>query len=262
MLQRIVFSFVIALGVGSALAAAPATPTPAQTIGVRVNVDAAGKVTSATPSNAAAIPALNQAAVEIAGKLAFDPATKNGVAVASETSLFLTLALEPKDNGQFGIRLKKAISGPDRSKSAPVIAPKYQQRDAKALVVMKVDLRADGSVDPDSIQVETMELKVKSSFAEARYVDAISASLRESRFILDKVAGSEIPARLTLPYQFGGGAGDRRGERKSSEAMPVAAQGGVDVSKADEKRPPEMKVESLVAGVTLPKVRFTAPTEK
>ncbi len=257
MLQRIVFSFVIALAAGATLAAASATATPAQTIGVRVSVDAAGKVTSATPSNAAAIPALNQAAVEIARKLAFDPATKNGVAAASETSLFLTLALEPKDNGQFGIRLKKAVNGPDRVKSTPVIPPKYQQRDAAALVVMKVDLRADGSVDPDSIKAETMQLKVKSSFAEARYVDAISASLRETRFLLDKVAGTEIPARLSLPYQFGGGLGGRRGERNAPDATPA----GVDVAQASEKRPPEMTVESLVAGVTLPKVRFTAPTQ-
>lgn len=255
MLQRIVFSLALALSAGTATALAAATPaTPAQEhmMGVRVAVDAAGKVTSAQPSDPAAIPALNQAATEIARKLAFDPATKDGVAAASETTLFLLLVLEPKNNGQFGIRLKRAQSGPDRSKSAPVIPPKYQQRDANALVVVTVDLRADGGVDPASIKAETMELKVKSKFAEARYLDAIASSLRESRFILDKVAGVDVPARLTLPYQFGGGPGRGGDDEDASEA---SKKGGEPVA---DKPTPEMKSQSLVAGVTLPKVRFTA----
>lgn len=171
MLQRIVFSFVLALSAGTAVAAT--TPAPAQEhmIGVRVAVDAAGKVTSAQPSD--------------------------------------------------------------------------------------VDLRADGTVDPDSIKAETMELKVKSSFAEARYLDAISASLRESQFVLEKVAGTAVPERLTLPYKFGGGGG-RRGNKDAGEADASKKHNATDKVVAD-KPTPEMKSQSLVAGVTLPKVRFTAP---
>lgn len=258
MLQRIVFSFVLALSAGTAVAAT--TPAPAQEhmIGVRVAVDAAGKVTSAQPSDPLAIPALNQAAIEIARKLPFDPATKDGVAAPSETTLFLLLVLEAKDNGQFGIRLKKAQNGPDWSKSAPLKKQDYQQGGASALVVVNVDLRADGTVDPDSIKAETMELKVKSSFAEARYLDAISASLRESQFVLEKVAGTAVPERLTLPYKFGGGGG-RRGNKDAGEADASKKHNATDKVVAD-KPTPEMKSQSLVAGVTLPKVRFTAPT--
>lgn len=266
MLQRIVLAFAFVIASGATVAAEPAVPAPQEhMIGVRVAIDAAGKVSSATPSDPAAIAALNQAAVEIARKLAFDAATKDGVAVASETSLFLSLVIEPKATGQFGIRLKKAVTGPDRSKSAPVIPPNYQQKgDRRALVVVSVDLRADGTADPASIKAEKMELKVKSSFAEARYLDAIAASLRESRFVLDKVAGVDIPARLTLPYRFGGGGGGRRGsavERRAS--TPSSVDSGVAVDKTGEASgdapAPEMKVESLVPGVTLPKVRFVAP---
>jgi TonB family protein len=258
MLQRIVFFLVLAWSAGTAIAAMPAMPAQEHMIGVRVAVDAAGKVTSARPSDPAAIPALNQAATEIARKLAFDAATKDGVAVPSETTLFLLLALEPKDKGQFGIRLKKAQTGPDRIKSAPLMSPNYQQRDRSALVVVNIDLRLDGTVNPDSIKAETMKLKVKSSFAEARYLDAITASLRESRFVLDKVAGVDIPVRLTLPYKFGGdGGGGRRG--RDEDAFDAGKNDG-DASA--DKPAPEMKSESLVTGITLPKVRFMAPLAK
>lgn len=260
MWQRILLGLGLALASGAALAAKP-TPAPVpqeHMIGVRVSVDAAGKVTNAQPSDPAAIAALNQAATEIARKLPFDPATKDGVATTSETSLFLLLALEPKANGQFGIRLKKAISGPDRSKSAPLIPPSYQQRgDRSAMIVISVDLRPDGSVDPATIKPVSMELKVKSSFAEARYLDAITASLRDSQYILDKVAGTDVPARLTLPYKFGAGGQRQRAGEEDADEKDKAKDG-----KPVEKKPtPEMRAESLVPGVTLPKVRFTAPPE-
>lgn len=252
MLQRIFFGLAFALAAGTAPAATPAPAPQEHVIGLRVSIDATGKVISAQPSDPAAIPALNQAATEIARKLPFDPATRDGVAAPSETSLLLLLALEPKGNGQFGIRLKRAVSGPDRSKSAPLIPPTYQQRgDRSALIVVIADLRADGSVDPDSIKAQSTELKVKSSFAEARYLDAISSSLRESKFVLDKVAGVDVPSRLTLPYKFGAG-----GERRRMDEDDGDKKGDDAATKAPA---PEMHAESLVPGVTLPKVRFTPP---
>ncbi len=258
MWQRIVLGLGLVLVSGAVLAAKPAPMPQEHMIGVRVSIDAAGKVTSAQPSDPAAIAALNQAATEIARKLPFDPATKDGVAATSETSLFMLLALEPKANGQFGIRLKKAVSGPDRSKSAPLIPPSYQQRgDRSAMIVISVDLRPDGSVDPATIKPVLMELKVKSSFAEARYLDAIAASLRDSHYVLDKVAGTDVPARLTLPYKFGAGGQRQRAGEEDADEKDKAKDG-----KPVEKKPtPEMRAESLVPGVTLPKVRFTAPPE-
>jgi hypothetical protein len=267
MLQRIVLAFALVLASGAAAAEPAVSAAQEHMIGVRVAIDPSGKVVSATPSDPAAMAALNQAAVEIARKLSFDAGTKDGVPVASETSLFLNLVIEPKATGQFAIRLKKAVTGPDRSKSAPVIPPTYQQRgDRRALAVVSFNLRADGTVDPATIKAERMELKVKSSFAEARYLDAIAASLRDSRFVLDKVAGIDIPAHLTLPYQFGGGGGrggkggeERRASTPSSVDAGIAADKPADPS--GDTPAPEMKVESLVPGVTLPKVRFVAPVQ-
>src|SRR6478735_11049899 len=105
MLQRYLLALAFALAAGTTLAAKPAPAPQEHMIGVRVAIDATGKVTSAQPSDPSAIAALNQVATEIARKLPFDPATKDGAAAPSETSLFLLLALEPKGNGQFGIRL-------------------------------------------------------------------------------------------------------------------------------------------------------------
>ena len=97
---------------GLCLAAAPADGRmPPQVIALRVTVDAAGKVQTSTPSNPQAIPALNHAAEEISRKLTFAPAKKNGVAVPSETTLSLTLALEPRADGQFGLQLQPMLRG-------------------------------------------------------------------------------------------------------------------------------------------------------
>jgi TonB family protein len=268
MLQRIVLVLAILLTSQPVLAASAATAPAAQehTIGVRVGVDAAGKVVSAQPSDPAAIAALNQAALEIARKLSFNPATKDGVAQPSEVSLFLQLVIEAKANRQFGIRLKKALTALDRSKSAPVIPPTYQQRDAKALVVVAVDVRADGTVDPDSIKPVRMQLKVPSKFAEARYLDAIGASLRDSQFIVDTVGGVAVPARLTLPYKFGGGGGRGRPQTERKASTPSSVDTGLpagdDKNEAPGEPPPEAKVESLLPNVILPTLRQPVAAQK
>ena len=97
----------LALLSASAVAGPPATANRmrAQFIGLRVSVDAAGKVQSSQPLDTAALPAFNQAAAEVARKLVFTPARKNGVPVASETSLSMTLALEPRADGQYTLQL-------------------------------------------------------------------------------------------------------------------------------------------------------------
>jgi TonB family protein len=265
MLQRIVVVLAIFL-TGQIALAAPAPAVQEHTIGVRVGIDAAGKVVSAKPSDPAAIAALNQAALEIARKLPFNPATRDGVAQPSEVSLFLLLALEPKPAGQFGIRLKKALTALDRSEAAPVVPPKYQQSDANALVVVSVDVRADGTVDPDSIKPVRMQLKVPSKFAEARYLDAISASLRDSMFIVDTVGGVAVPARLTLPYRFGGGAGRGRPQTERKASTPSSVDTGLpagdDKDDIPGEPPPEAKVESLLPNVILPTLRLPAAAAK
>jgi TonB family protein len=268
MLQRIVLVLSMLLTGGQAFCA-PTPPVPVvqeHVVGVRVGIDATGKVVSAQPSDPQAIAVLNQAAVEIARKLPFAPATRDGVAQASETSLFLQLVLEPKVGGQFGIRLKRAVVALDFSKTAPVVPPTYQQRGGTAIVVVSVDVRVDGSVDHDSIKAVRMQLEVPSKFAEARYLDAIGASLRDARFLVDTVGGVAVPARVTLPYRFGGGRGRGRPQAERNTSTPSSVDTGLptgdDKGDIPGEPPPEAKVESLLPNVILPTLRLPAAAAK
>lgn len=237
-------------GVASAAADASDVPAPrSQVVGLRVSVDANGKVQSAQPSDPQAV--LNGAAQDIARKLVFTPARKNGAAVSSETNLVLTLAVEKRADGQFGLQLKRAYNGPGLVRVGKMVAPRYQQgRENGALVVVGVLVNADGNPDMTSMSTERMELRVPSTFAEARYLDAVSTSLHGTRFELDKVDGAAVPSRVSVPYVFGGGPkkpklgeDERRGPAKLPEAMEL----------------PAMKAVSAVAGVELATIDYRAP---
>ena len=224
-----------------------------QTILLRVQVDAAGKVQSAQPlPDPNAVEALNRVAVDLARKLPFSPAKKDGAAVASETTLYLKLVMEPKAGGQFGIRLAQASNGPHVVQMGRLHLPENKGLRGRVLVVVGVPLRADGSPDVDKLKTEKVEMKEASSFAEARYVATIVASLRESRFELDKVAGAVVPTRASLPYQLGGGGRGRRGgdDKNDKDGKDGSAMLGV-AGVSDQP------------GVELPKVIFTpAPAAK
>lgn len=226
-------------------------PRP-QSISLRVVVDAAGKVQSATPLDSSLLPALNQAAGEVARKLTFTPARKDGRAVASETTLSVTLALEPKANGQYGLQLKRAQNGPTLLAVGKSIPPRYQQgKENGALVVLGANLRADGSIDMDSLKTERMELRVPSTFAEERYLEAAKNSLKGSRFQLDKVDGVEIPARLSIPFRFGGGP-------TKPKPGDQARRGKVTAPQSDL---PALDAVSSIAGVELARIRYEAPAK-
>ena len=191
---------VLAVGVAVAFQALAAAPTPVQKtrveiVSLRVTVDAAGKVQTSRPSDPQTAPGLLAVAEAFARKLAFTPARKQGVAVPGETTLTLVIALEPRADGQYGPHLRRATNGPGVLEVGRTVAPKYQQgKENGALVGVAVSLLADGSTDMGTLATERMELRVPSAFAEARYLDAVKTSLRETRFDLDKVDGVAIPA--------------------------------------------------------------------
>lgn len=247
LLSALVLSPAASLAADVAVAAPPRT----QLVGLRVGVDAAGKVRSATPIDPSLLPALNNAAGEIARKLTFTPARKDGRAVSSETTLSLTLVLEPKANGQYGLALKRAYNGPSLLAIGKAIPPRYQQgKENGALVVVGADLRADGGLDMDSLKTERMELRVPSTFAEARYLDVVKNSLHGSRFQLDKVDGVEIPSRLSIPFRFGGGPSKPKpGDEPRRGALP-----------ATESDLPGLSAVSSIPGVELPQIRYEAPS--
>lgn len=228
-----------------------ATDLPREkTIALRVQVDAAGKVTSHQVVDPQALEVLTRTAVEVSRKISFSPARKNGVPVASETTLYVSLLMEPQGEGRFGLKIKAITNGPQVIKMGKLATPpSYQQRgDRGALLVVGVSLAADGSPDMATLKQERAELRVESGFAEARYLDAIENSVRGSRFLVDKVDGASVPTHVSLPYRFGGGAGRRggRGEDKEQQAPS-------DGSELDWKQRAE------TPGIELPKVIFVAP---
>ena len=246
-----------ALGAGahSALAAdapAAATPMPPQMIALQVSVDAAGKVVSIKPADAQVVPGLNRVAEEFARKLVFTPARKGGKAVPSETTLTVVLVLEPVGEGRFAPKLKRAFNGPRLVQMGKAEPPKYQGRKGGALVVVAVNVGADGAPDPASQTTERMELREPNKFAEARYLDAVSISVRGSRYEVDKVDGVAVPSRVSLPYQFGGGPGkpeDGEDEGKRGAKPPAMDVGAM----------PMMTAVSAVPGIDLPKLDYKAP---
>lgn len=238
------------LSVQAADAPAGATPTPPQMISLKVSVDAAGKVVAVKPTDPQAVAGLNRAAEEFARKLVFTPARKGGKAVPSDTHLTVAIALEPVGEGRFAPRLKRAFSGPGLLHLGKMEAPKYQGAGGGALVVVAVNVGVDGEPDPDTQTTERMELREPNKFAEARYLDAVSTSVRGSRFELDKVDGEVVPSRLSLPYQFGGGPAKRpEGEKKRGAKPPPLDLGSM----------PVMTAVSTVPGIELARLDYKAP---
>jgi hypothetical protein len=185
-----------------------AADAPAQvrseTLFLRVAVGADGHVLSATPFDDHA--AMAGVAQQYASKLVFAPAKREGRAVPATTCLTVRLVAEPRPDGTFGVRLRRALSGPCVVVVGKTEAPKVG-RDNGALVVICARLRADGRVDEDSLALESAQLRVPSSFAEARFREAATKSLRGSRFELDTVDGVPVPAHVSVPFQFGSGPG-------------------------------------------------------
>lgn len=247
---------VLVVGIAAATPCLAADPAPieiprSQTIGLRVTVDAAGKVQTAKPVDPKIGPGLNNAAEAFARKLTFSPARKNGVAVPAETTMTLVLSLEPRPDGQYGLHLKRAVNGPGVLEIGKMEAPKYQQGpDYGALVVVGVSLLADGRADMKTLTTERMELRAPSAFAGARYLDVIRVSLRGSRFELDKVDGIAIPEHISAPYLFGGGP---------TKPKPGDDERDADRRLAEEMELPSLNAVSLVPGIELAKIDYREP---
>ena len=248
------------LAVGLALAALAGTPAPVlaaepaavhvpppQNVLLRVHVNAEGKVVSSSPLDENTMPVILQAAQQIASKLTFTPARKNGRATVSETTLVVTLGFEAQPAGGFGISLLRAQNGPSVVEIGKAQSPKVPKTNG-GIVVVGADLRADGSVDIDSFKVEKVELRVPSEFDQSQYEKAARVSLKDTRFMLDKVDGIEIPSRIAVAFMFNGGAEKRDERRGEGEAK-------------EKPTPPSMTATSKIEGIELSKIDYTAPAK-
>jgi hypothetical protein len=246
-------SFVPTAAIAAAAAAAAAHAPPPQNVLLRVQVGADGKVQGTPKSlDPNTLPVLVQSAQQVAGKLAFTPATKNGRAVASETTLVVTLGFEAKESGGYGISVLRALNGPSVVELGRAQPPKVPRSNG-GLVVVGADLRADGTVDADTFQVEKAELRVPSEFDQAQYEKAARISLKDTRFMLDKVDGIETPSRISVAFMFNGGAAKRSVSNEAENR---------EKDKEARETPPALTAVSRIDGVTLPKIDYTAPEKK
>lgn len=203
-----------------AVAQAPATAAPpVQRVLLRVKLDAAGRLQASTPLDASNPPALIKAGEEIARKLSFTPARKDGRAVPSETSLMLTLAFVPRANGTYGISLAAAQNGPSITELGKQGGSFGVERSGR--VSVGVDLLADGSTDMKSFK--------GAPGADERLVDSARKLLAGTRFLLDTVDGISIPARIGFEIDFGSG------------------------------EPPAVTPVSKIEGIEFPRVAFRKP---
>jgi hypothetical protein len=241
-----------AAGSAPLLAAEPAAAAEhamkPQMVFLRVQVGADGKVGSSTSLDPKAAPVLVQTAQQLAAKLAFAPASKDGRAVPSETTLVMTLAFE-KHEGGYGVTLKRAQNGPNALQVGNFQAPKVNARENGGIITVSADLRADGSVDMETYKVDKADLRVPASFAQEQFEKAARFAMKDARFQLDKVDGIEIPSRISVPFQFNGGPGKHEpGEHEGKE-------------KGERPPTPLIGATSRIEGVVLPKIDYTAPPE-
>jgi hypothetical protein len=240
-----------ALAAEAAATSAPAAP-PARVL-LRVGVGADGRVQSARSLDPKTPDAVVKAATEIAGKLQFTPASKDGRAIASETSLSMTLALVPRAGGGYGMSLRRAQNGPSLVQSG-LFVPKVG-RENGGIVIAGADLLADGSVDMNTFKIEKTELRVPSSFAEKRFAEAARSMLKDARFMLDKVEGIEVPAHISMPMVFNGGAHAPEDKDPESGYGETRAK----ARKEEDESLPSLTAVSRIAGIALPKIDFVAP---
>ncbi|KFN43642.1 hypothetical protein [Arenimonas oryziterrae] len=204
----------------------------------RVEIDAAGAIVRASPLSD--IPEAVQRAVLAAAKpLHFDPAKVAGKPVPSATTLSLTVVFERQPEGGFRLRLTQASNG---LKAALIAEPKYPSEELRqqndALVVVRLQVREDGSTDAKAPGYERVYLSQTSSRAEQRFKHAIETVLADTRFDLDYVDGKPVASAIRIPFRF---CAKPSGECRYPE----------DPAHPDEG----LKTTSLVEGVELPSLR-------
>ena len=235
------------------VAASPAVAAPegapmarSEVLVYRVAVGADGKVTSAKPFDPAA--PMADIGQGFATRLVFTPAQKDGRAVPSTTCATLHVSAEPKPDKAYGVRLLRAINAPCLLDVGSALPPRVNRGENGGRIVLGANLRADGRVDPDSITVESAELRVPQPNTQARYEAHARLTLRGSRFELDTVDGAPVTVHVSAPFEYGGGPGKRKpGEERKRGEPP------------ETPKLPSWNATSTVPGVQVPKIDFSAP---
>lgn len=172
----------------------------------RVSVDATGRVTDV--EFVKETPAALQAMVrEVASLIPFEPATRDGVAVPSRTSLQLGVAFTPDgDNYQAKVVSVGGGSPASVTTTLPRFPASVLRKEVNMVAMVVVRPRADGTTDPAATSVETLQfyrgeepIGSLGSRPEREMRDAIVAAAGEWTYILEEVDGAAITTELRVP---------------------------------------------------------------
>lgn len=248
---RLFRGVLVALGSAAAASAgaAPAEAPPVarkEVVVYRVGVGADGEVTSAQPLDAAA--PMADIGKGFTNRLVFTPAQKDGRAVPSTTCATLQIVAEPKPDKTYGVRLLRAINAPCLLDVGSALPPRVNRGENGGLIILGANLLPDGRVDPDSITLESAELRVPQSSTQARYENHARLTLRGSRFELDTVDGAPVTVHVSAPFEYGGGASKRKPDEERKRGGP-----------RESKLLPSWNATSTVPGVQVAKIDYSAP---
>lgn len=127
---------------------------------------------------------------------AIKPARRNGRAVGGDTTLYLRLSLEPAGDDVI-VRVAKAYTGPRYGETRPPIYPRGAiDTRRQAIVLVTVDVRADGTVGAMSSRM------VAGRGFEKAFIGAAERSVREWRFVPERVDGVPVATRAQVPIEF------------------------------------------------------------
>ncbi|HMB56750.1 MAG TPA: hypothetical protein VKM35_06035 [Arenimonas sp.] len=221
------------------------TPAIEKVVQYRITVDASGHAILPAKDDAAAdiSPAILQAVREMAGKLAFTPATVNGKAVASETTLTMTVVFDKQADGSFRLRLKDADTGAAAKEAVAPLYPSTALRyDLSARILVQLDIAADGSIDPEKVQMLRTDISTVGHGMEAKFRNAVRDVLPQWHYATDVVDGHAMPALQLVPVTFC----SKKPSCKFIDGLGDAAM-------------PALPAAALPAGVVLAKVNFAHP---
>lgn len=179
-----------------ALAASPvAAPTRVPPVFARVEITAAGEIATITFRNAMA-PALDQALRARMAAWRFHPATRNGIAVPSETTLTIWLALR-EDAERYALDVLNVTAGPEAKQ---MVVPDYPQQLAAAgqhgKVVVRCRVGGKGVCADFGVHETTAP--------KALVANALKAALRW-KFVPERVAGQPRETWVLIPFCFHNG---------------------------------------------------------
>ncbi|MFY2763519.1 hypothetical protein [Arenimonas sp. MALMAid1274] len=177
---------------------------------MRVSVDAAGKVTQAEPHGD--IPALLLPTLQaVATSAEFEPATVNGIAKPSRTSVYISVQLTPKGD-QMEARVTGMNAGGGVLNSVPPAYPAGAFREKySAYIWTRVSYDEQGRLDPDRSGVESVQFtrgpgtRINQRLAadlEPKFRKAVEDAMARWTFLPDEVDGRSMPATVFVPTTF------------------------------------------------------------